>query len=80
MGNASTRCPLGLLKLAQICHKIFSRLLSLWDEGDEFSKSDDTFFKGYDGIKERKKVGSLYDIKMQGPGKVGRKKGGSPSA
>ena len=55
MGNASTRCPLGLLKLAQICHKIFSRLLSLWDEGDEFSKSDDTFFKGYAGMKERKK-------------------------
>ena len=67
MGNASTKRPLGLPKLAQIYHKIFSLLLSLWDGGDEFSISDDTFFKGYAGTKKRKKERSLYGGKVKGP-------------
>ena len=67
MGNTFTKRPLGLPKLAQICHKIFSLLLNLWDGGDEFSRSDDTFFKGYAGTKERKKERSLYGGKVKGP-------------
>ena len=55
MGNVSARRPLGLPKFAQICHKILSLLFNLWNRGDEPSISDDTFFKGYAGTKERKK-------------------------
>ena len=52
-------------------------LLSLWNGGNEPSKSDDTFFKGYVGTKERKGEGSVCGRKTRGLGRVGQKKGGS---
>ena len=55
MGNVSARRPLGLPKFAQICHRILSLFFNLWNGGDEPSRNDDTFFKGYAGMKERKK-------------------------
>ena len=55
-------------------------LLSLWNGGNEPSKSDDKFFKGYAGTKERKGERSLCGRKMREPGRVGRKKGGSLGA
>ena len=55
MGYASSaRPPLGLPKFAQVCHRIFSLLLSLWNEGNEPNRSNDTFFKGYASKKKEK--------------------------
>ena len=71
MGNASAKRPLGLQKFAQISHKVFSLLFSLRNGGEKPSRSDDTFLKGYAGMKERKREGSLCDRKMQGLGRVG---------
>ena len=55
VGNVSAKCPFSLPELTQICHRIFSFRLSLWNRGDESNKSDDTFFKDYASAKEGKR-------------------------
>ena len=64
MGNTFARRLLGLLELAQIYHRIFPLLLSLWNRCDESSRNDDTYFKGYADTNEGKKEGSLCSRKM----------------
>ena len=65
MGNASVRHLLGLLKLNQVCHEIFTFLLNLRNRGNEPNQSDDTFLKGHAGTKKREGEGSLRGRKMQ---------------
>ena len=51
---------MGLPKLTQVCHKIFSLLLSIWDGGCQPNRIDDTLLKGLADAKERKGEGSLH--------------------
>ena len=51
---------MGLPKLTQVCHKIFSLLLSIWDGGCQPSGIDDALLKGPVDAKERKGEGSLH--------------------
>ena len=67
MGNASARHPLGLPKLNQVCHEIFTFLLNLRNGANEPSRSDDTLLKGHAGMKEREGEGSLRGRKMRRP-------------
>ena len=51
---------MGLPKLTQVCHKIVSLLLSIWDGGCQPSGIDDALLEGPVDAKERKGEGSLH--------------------
>ena len=76
ISNASARHPLGLSKLTQVCHGIFSFFFRPWNGGNKPSRSDDALLKGYTSMKEGKREGSFRDRKMQGPGRIRREKRG----
>ena len=54
MGDTPIKHLLGLLKLTKVSHKVFTLLFSLWNRGDEPSRSNDSLFESYANAKERK--------------------------